>query len=195
MRSDPYPPYNQLDSVVVAQAELWLEGVGVRCDGPHTDMTPYRITHYLKYLTAPAEPLQFTSFPNVDPCVDHMVVVPRIPFWSACSHHCLPFVGEVSVGYIPKDWVVGLSKIPLLVRQIARGFWLQEHLANRIADVLDERLHPQGIAVYIDAMHTCQLLDLKNPPIPRMITAVLRGILMHGSAAREEFYALARGGP
>jgi GTP cyclohydrolase I len=150
----------------------------------------HRLTHYIKTLKEGIPDKHWTVFENVNPIVSHMVVVPQIPFWSACSHHGLPFMGTVSIGYIPKHTLIGLSKIPLLVRQLSLGFWLQEHLANEIADKLEHLLVPQGIGVYIEAQHTCQLLDLGVPPIPVMKTSVLRGIIMHAAQAREEFYAL-----
>lgn len=187
-RKNPYAPYDEISQEQVEAAHKYLAQLGFDLSTTHTDMTAYRLTHYLRFLKQGGDEFHLTAFPNEDPCVDHMVVVPQIPFWSACSHHCLPFMGTVSVGYIPKDLVIGLSKIPLLVQYVARGYWLQEHLAKMIADKLEEALNPQGVGVYIEARHTCQLLDLKEPPIPVMKTAVLRGILMHGPAAREEFY-------
>lgn len=188
----PYPPYDKIDRPVAEKAHEFLAAVGIKGDTQHTLLTHLRLTHYLNYLLAEREEKHWTWFENDDPKVSHMVVVPRIPFWSACSHHTLPFLGTVSVGYIPRDRLIGLSKIPLLVRWFARGLWLQEHLANAIADKMEELLQPEGVAVYIEAQHTCQLLDLGEPPIPVMKTSVLRGVLMHGEKAREEFYSLVR---
>lgn len=188
--SDVYAPYDKLDRETVACMDIALRRLGIATDGTHNDLTPYRLCHYLSYLATPAEEFHLTAFPNEDPKVSHMVTVPAIPFWSACSHHTLPFVGKVSVGYVPNNLLIGLSKIPLLVRSLARGFWVQEHLANTIADKLEETMTPQGVGVMIEAMHTCQLLDLKQPPIPVMRTTVLRGIMLHGEKARDEFYQL-----
>jgi GTP cyclohydrolase I len=187
-----YAPYDKLNPSVVATMKGALEAVGISCTSEHSWLTAHRLTHYLQYLLVGAEEPHYTVFENKDPVVSHMVVVPNIPFWSACSHHCLPFIGEVSVGYIPNKLLIGLSKIPLIVRYHARGLWLQEHLANSIADHLEELLQPMGVAVYIQAQHTCQLLDLEQPPIPVMKTTVLRGVLMHGQAARSEFYQMIR---
>lgn len=186
-----YPPYDQLSAGTVLKAQALLKAVGMELN-EHSKMTPFRLTHYLQYLVegSKQDQVHWTAFPNEDPVVDHMVVVPQIPFWSACSHHCLPFIGKASVGYVPNNLLFGLSKIPLLVRWHARGLWLQEHLANAIADHLEMLLCPRGVAVYIEAQHTCQLLDLKEPPIPVMKTSVLRGVLMHGEKARDEFYRL-----
>lgn len=190
MPKDIYPPYDKLDLEVVRAGSAYLSAVGVPCEGDHGRLTAFRMTHYLKHLIDGKPEGHWTAFPNKDPEVSHMVVVPQIPFWSACSHHCLPFIGKISIGYIPNKLLIGLSKIPLLVRWHAHGLWLQEHLANAIADHMEELLCPQGVAVYVEAQHTCQLLDLGEPPIPIMKTTVLRGVLMHGEKARDEFYKL-----
>lgn len=188
--TDVYPPYDQLDKQAVSHAQSLLALAGKGNQGQHGVLTGHRLTYYLQYLADGADEFHLTAFANENPKVDHMVVVPSIPFWSACSHHCLPFWGVCSVGYIPDKSVIGLSKIPLLVRALAHGFWLQEHLAHSIADHIENAIAPQGVGVYIQAQHTCQLLDLKQPPIPVMKTSILRGILMHGEKAREEFYTL-----
>lgn len=187
-----YPPYDQVPVKFTDIAVALLKAVGLPCDTEHTAMTPFRLCHYLLHLTGVGEDIHLTTFKNEDPIVSHMVAVPHIPFWSACSHHLLPFMGKISVGYVPNKELIGLSKIPLLVRQLAQGFWMQEHLANEIADQLEELLEPLGLGVFVEATHTCQLLDLKQPPIPVMRTSVLRGILLHGPAARDEFYRLIR---
>lgn len=188
-----YPPYDKLNQGIVAGMYHVLSQLGI-VNKAHTGLTADRLIYYLQYLTEEdPRPFHLTVFPNVSPAVDHMVVVPHISFWAACSHHCLPFFGTASVGYIPHKVVVGLSKVPLLVRKIARGYWLQEHLANEIADQLEFALDPLGVAIQIRAQHTCQLLDLQQPPIPEMVTTVLRGRLFKGEA-RAEFFSTVAGG-
>lgn len=185
-----YPPYDTMCCDGIEDLARYLRAIGYDLDTEHTRMTPYRLTWYLRTLLGNAQhpkEVHVTSFSNTDPKIDHMVVVPHIPFWSACSHHLLPFTGEVSVGYVPNNRLVGLSKIPLIVRDIARGFWMQEHLADRIARTFEEELRPLGVAVRIEAQHTCQLLDLEQPPIPKMITTVLRGVYLLNPAAKAEF--------
>jgi GTP cyclohydrolase I len=197
MKTDPYPPYDRISSEAAQKALELLQEVGIHCNTEHTEMTPYRLIRYLTYLIQfPApETFHLTTFKNEDPHITDLQVVPNIDFWSACSHHCLPFIGQASIGYIPGARLVGLSKIALLVRSLARGYWMQEHLAQVIADNLETSLQPQGVAVYLRAMHTCQLLDLGQPPIPIFKSTVLRGVLMHGPAARDEFYRMVQGGP
>ena len=189
-----YYPYNELDEQITKQMSKAFSTVGINTNHPDYEITPYRYAYYLKYLMG-GEEFHLTTFPNENPVIDAMIAVTDIPFWSACSHHTLPFFGKVSVAYIPDKLLVGLSKIPLLVRSMARGFWLQEHLTEAIADKMVEALDPLGVGVYVEAQHTCQLLDLQQPPIPLMKLSVLRGCFRpsdsnYSSNAREEFLAL-----
>ena len=165
--------------------DQFLRAMGMP-DVLHTDLTGWRLVRYIKHLYEGREVPRMTVFPNKDPKVDQMILVSNINFWSACSHHLLPFFGAITVGYIPKNDIIGLSKIPLLVRHIARRPTLQEHLAEAIADALEEYTAPKGVGVHIGAQHTCQLLDLAQPPIPVMTTTVLRGV-MRNAPARAEF--------
>lgn len=190
-----------LDPELVAHAQNLLVGVGMMEPDdvdPHTARTPQRLVHYLQYLLPSEEDVVLTCFPNDSPRIDQMIVVPHIPFWSACVHHCLPFVGTMSVGYVPGERVMGLSKIPLYVRAVARGFWMQEHLGHCIADEFERVLEPLGVAVHIRAMHTCQLVKLKVPPAPEMVTTVLRGYFhplhLSGGISRDEFFKVVYGG-
>lgn len=180
-----YPPYDELSPIAVSAAAAYLDAIGYDHSTPHTQLTPHRLTHYWTYLLAGEGPPHLTVFPNENPVIDNMVKVPSIPFWSACSHHGLPFVGVASIGYIPDKLVYGLSKIPLLVRSLARGFWMQEHLGHVIAATLNNLLSPLGVGVSISAVHTCQLLDLRQPPIPRMITTVLKGSFFNAETRAE----------
>ena len=159
----------------------------------HTGRTPQRFARYLQYLKdGELAEYRLTTFPNEDPRVDQMVVVPKITFWSACAHHTLPFMGTISVAYIPDDLVIGLSKIPLHARAVARGFWIQENLTHCIANDLMDALEPMGVAVQVRARHTCQLLDIGQPPIPEMITTALTGVFhpeTGRTGPRDEFFA------
>ena len=156
----------------------------------HWERTPERLARYLTHLGRKDGYDRWTTFPVQGP--QSMVVVPNIPFWSACSHHLLPFVGTASVGYVPHHKIIGLSKIPLLVRSIAKGFWVQEDLTQAIIDTLDDLVEARGIAVQMRAQHTCQLLDV-GPPIPWMVTTALDGVMLHNPSAKQEFLEVCRG--
>jgi len=183
----PIPPrYKKEDYLPMGQAfDQLLRTLGMP-DEVHTDLTGWRLVRYIKHLYELPGMTRMTVFPNEDPKVDQMILVSNIDFWSACSHHLLPFYGTITVGYIPLKSIIGLSKIPLLVRELARRPTLQEHLAERIAEHLNMYAKPKGIGVHIRAQHTCQLLDLAQPPIPVMTTTVLKGV-MRNAPARAEF--------
>lgn len=151
----------------------------------HWERTPERFARYLTHLRRPEDYDRWTSFVNSTGS-KNMVVVPGIWFWSACAHHLLPFMGTIDVGYIPNRSIIGLSKIPLLVREVARGFWMQEDLTSAISSRFSELIDPAGIAVRIKAKHTCQLLDV-GPPVPTLITTEMHGLLLHNPSAKQEF--------
>lgn len=83
------------------------------------------------------------------------IVVSDIPFHSVCEHHWLPFFGKVSVEYVPRNRIIGLSKIPRVVKYYAQRPQLQERFTNNIGDYLVGILHPQSLIVTVEATHTC----------------------------------------
>ncbi len=89
---------------------------------------------------------------------DEMVIVKDIDFYSMCEHHMLPFFGRIHVAYIPNGKIVGLSKIPRLVDMFARRLQVQERLTRQIADVLQEKLQPKGVAVVAEGYHMCMMM-------------------------------------
>ncbi len=89
---------------------------------------------------------------------DEMVIVKDIDFYSMCEHHLLPFFGKVHVAYIPNGKIVGLSKIPRLVDMFARRLQVQERFTQQIADVLQEKLQPKGVAVVAEGYHMCMMM-------------------------------------
>jgi GTP cyclohydrolase IA len=104
-----------------------------------------------------------------------MVVVKDIEFYSLCEHHLLPFFGKVHVAYIPDGKVIGLSKIPRIVEMYARRLQLQEKMTNEIADFLQVRLNPRGIAVIVTAQHMCSMMRGVGKQHSKMLTQVMAG--------------------
>src|SRR5258707_8889123 len=86
---------------------------------------------------------------------DEMVIVKDVEFFSMCEHHLLPFFGKAHVAYVPNGKVIGLSKIPRLVDVFARRLQVQERLTTEVADAIDGAIHPQGVAVILEAQHLC----------------------------------------
>ncbi len=89
---------------------------------------------------------------------DEMVIVKDIDFYSMCEHHMLPFFGKIHVAYIPNGKIVGLSKIPRLVDMFSRRLQVQERLTRQVADVLQEKLNPKGVAVVAEGYHMCMMM-------------------------------------
>ena len=105
-----------------------------------------------------------------------MIHVNGIEFVSLCEHHMLPFTGTAHVAYIPRERVVGLSKIPRLVAAYAARLQVQERLTEQIADALDTHLNPLGVGVSITAHHSCMGLRGAKQPNATMTTTALRGL-------------------
>ncbi len=122
----------------------------------HTYNTPARAVQAWKDMTSGYYvnlDKEMTVFPNEG--YTSPVGMHQIEFSSLCEHHMLPFVGEVTVVYIPSGWIVGLSKIPRVVDCFSRRLQTQERLTKQIADYLQERLLPTGVFVKIESWHSC----------------------------------------
>lgn len=125
---------------------------------------------------------------------DELVLVKDIRFESFCEHHLLPFIGSAHVAYVPNGRVVGLSKIPRVVDTLARRPQLQERLTEDLADLLMSELDPKGVAVVIEASHSCMTIRGVRKPGSSMVTSALRGVCKDRAATRAEVLALINGG-
>lgn len=152
--------------------------------------TPERVAKLWAELLKPL-PFKFTTFAAEG--MDEMVVQTGIPFYSMCEHHILPFFGTATVAYIPKDRLVGLSKLSRAVHHYAAGLQNQERITLRVADAL-EALNPMGVAVLLRARHLCQ--EMRGPRVvgAETVTERLTGVFRTKPEVRAEFLALARGG-
>lgn len=119
-----------------------------------------------------------------------IVVVKDIPFYSHCEHHMVPFIGKVWVAYIPKERVVGLSKIARVVECFARRLQIQERMTTQIADVMEEVLQPLGVMVVIEAEHLCMAMRGVKKPGTNTVTSAVRGVFVDNASAREECMGL-----
>jgi GTP cyclohydrolase I len=164
-----------------------LDSLGVDVDHPDLAPTPARMVAALRELLTPV-PFEFTTFENTQG-YDELVLARAIPFSSVCEHHVLPFVGIAHVGYVPRDRIVGLSKLARVVDGCARGLQVQERLTVEIADCLDRELDPRGVGVVLEAEHLCMSIRGVRRPGSRTVTSRLTGCLRSDMGARREFLA------
>jgi GTP cyclohydrolase I len=166
-----------------------LAALGQDVDSPHLQDTPRRVAAAYAELLTP-EPFTMTTFPN-DGGYDELVLVRDVPFRSLCEHHLLPFHGVAHIGYLPADRIVGLSKLARVVEHYARGLQVQERLTQQVADCLQQHLQPEGVAVVLEAEHSCMSLRGVRAAGTRTVTSALRGLHRERAATRQEFFALA----
>lgn len=137
--------------------------------------TPHRVVKAFQELTEgySQDPKQILST-TFSAEYDEMVVVKKIQFWSLCEHHLLPFHGTATVGYLPRDRVVGLSKIGRLVHCFSKRLQIQEQMTQQIAHAMMEHLNPRGVGVIVEATHQCMAMrGVKTPAV--MTTSCLLG--------------------
>jgi GTP cyclohydrolase I len=123
---------------------------------------------------------------------DEMVIVKDVEFFSMCEHHLLPFFGKAHVAYVPNGKVIGLSKVARLVDVFARRLQVQERLTMEIADALDEAIHPQGVAVILEAQHLCMMMRGVEKQHSATVTSAMRGVFKEQMQTRNEFLSLVR---
>ncbi len=169
-----------------------LELIGEDPDREGLQRTPERVARMFAELTEGyrVDPVALVNDALFDVSYDEMVVVRDIEFYSLCEHHMLPFFGRAHVAYIPDGKVLGLSKIPRVVEMYARRLQVQERMTEQIADFLEDLLHPQGVAVVIEAAHMCAMMRGVKKANARMVTSALRGVFRENERTRNEFLSL-----
>lgn len=122
--------------------------------------TPNRVARMLDELTAGyhTDPKELINGAIFEVDYDDMVIVEDIDFYSMCEHHILPFYGRAHVAYIPDGKVIGLSKIPRIVEMFARRLQIQEQMTTQIAELIQDALNPQGVAVLVEGAHMCSMM-------------------------------------
>jgi GTP cyclohydrolase I len=121
---------------------------------------------------------------------DEMVIVKDIEFFSLCEHHILPFFGKIHVAYIPRDKVIGLSKIPRIVDMFARRLQVQERLTQEVAECLQSVLNPRGVGVVCEARHFCMMMRGVEKQHSGAITSAMLGGFRDRKETRDEFLSL-----
>jgi GTP cyclohydrolase I len=165
-----------------------LVALGQDPTSEHLRQTPRRVANAYAELLTP-QGVTLTTFPN-DEAYDELVLVRDLPFQSLCEHHLLPFHGMAHIGYLPDNRIVGLSKLARVVERFARGLQVQERLTRQVADCLHDTLRPKGVAVVMEAEHTCLSLRGVRAHDSRTVTSSLHGLLRSNLATRQEFFSL-----
>jgi len=154
--------------------------------------TPERVEKALRYLTAGYR-MDIQKVINgalFTVKYDEMVIVKDIEFFSLCEHHLLPFFGKVHVAYIPRQKVIGLSKIPRIVDMFARRLQIQERMTQQIARTLHETLAPVGVGVVCEARHFCMMMRGVEKQHSGAVTSAMLGAFRSQKETRDEFLSL-----
>ncbi len=121
---------------------------------------------------------------------DEIVLLKDIPFQSHCEHHMAPIIGTASIAYLPNNRVVGISKLARVLHGFARRLQVQERLTAEVADAIWEHLHPQGVAVVIEASHACMTARGVRTPGVAMTTSRMMGVFREDERSRAEVLKL-----
>ena len=124
---------------------------------------------------------------------DEIVLVRDISFNSTCEHHLLPFMGTAHIGYVPNGRVVGLSKLARVVEVVSHRPQVQERMTEQIADLLEQELGVKGVAVVLEATHTCMTIRGIRKPGSLCVTSAMRGIFRSNLSSRSEIMTLIYG--
>jgi GTP cyclohydrolase I len=154
--------------------------------------TPRRVAASYKFLTSGYAMDVDKVLNNALFTVDYseMVIVKDIDFYSLCEHHLLPFFGKVHVAYIPSNKVIGLSKIPRLVEVFSRRLQVQERLTQQIAETIEQKINPLGVAVVVEASHLCMSMRGVEKQNAFAVTSAMLGAFRSSARTRSEFLEL-----
>lgn len=179
-----------LESIKTA-VKMILKAIGENPDRPGLIDTPSRVARmYAEMFSGingdPGKHLRVTFPENYD----EMVLVKDIPFTSMCEHHLLPFTGVAHIAYIPNGKVVGLSKLARVVEEVSKRPQVQERMNQTIADLMDKELKCTGVAVFLQAEHSCMCIRGVKKQGCTTITSVLRGVFKTNLSTRAEVLSL-----
>lgn len=154
--------------------------------------TPERVDRALRFLTSgyQADIKKVVNGALFAVKYDDMVIVKDIEFFSLCEHHLLPFFGKVHVAYIPKDRVIGLSKLPRIVDVFARRLQIQERMTQEIAQTIQDIIDPLGVGVVCQARHFCMMMRGVEKQHSGAVTSAMLGAFRHRKETRDEFLSL-----
>lgn len=154
--------------------------------------TPERVAKALQFITKgyQEDGVEIIRGAIFDEEYQQMVLVKDIDLYSTCEHHMMPFIGKCHVAYIPNGKITGLSKIARVVETFARRLQVQERLTVQIRDCIEEALHPLGVAVVIEASHTCMQIRGVEKSNSITTTSAFSGAFLNSDKTRNEFLNL-----
>ncbi|MCQ2140686.1 MAG: GTP cyclohydrolase I FolE [Bacteroidales bacterium] len=154
--------------------------------------TPERVAKALQFMTQgySQNGIEIIQSAMFNEPYSQMVLVKDIELYSTCEHHMMPFIGKAHVAYIPNGKITGLSKIARVVETFARRLQVQERLTEQIRDCIQESLNPLGVAVVIEASHTCMQIRGVQKSNAVTTTSAFSGIFLSSSRTRNEFLNL-----
>jgi GTP cyclohydrolase IA len=184
-------PQRDQDSIAELMRNLLLK-IGEDPSREGLTRTPERAEKALRFLTSGYE-TDLQAIVNgalFNEKCDEMVVLRDIEFYSMCEHHLLPIFGTMHVAYLPKDKVIGLSKIPRIVDMYARRLQVQERLTQQVAATLQEVLQPRGVGVICEARHFCMMMRGVEKQHSGTVTSAMLGAFRKRKETRDEFLSL-----
>jgi GTP cyclohydrolase I len=193
-QSSPIPPANvDLPRIERAVREI-LAAVGEDPDREGLRETPARVARmYAEMFAGLHEDPRVHLRKFFTEKYDEVVLVRDISFNSMCEHHMLPFMGKAHIGYLPDGRVVGLSKLARVVEVVARQPQVQERMTETIADLLMEELQARGVAVVVEAIHSCMAIRGVRKPGSMCVTSAMRGAFRNNPSTRAEIMTLIYG--
>lgn len=193
-RNGPAPGTIDHKRIEAAVREILL-AVGEDPDREGLLETPARVARMYAELFAGlhADPRQLLA-KKFTQKYDEMVLERNIRFESTCEHHLMPFVGKAHIAYLPQGKIVGLSKLARVVEVLARRPQVQERMTEELADLLMNELDPRGVAVILEASHTCMTIRGIRKADSICTTSSMRGSFRDNQATRMELMALVYGG-
>jgi GTP cyclohydrolase I len=171
-----------------------LAAVGEDPDREGLQETPARVARMYAELFSGlhAEPRQHLKKFFTE-AYDEVVLVRDISFHSMCEHHLLPFMGKAHIGYVPNGKVIGLSKLARVVEEVARRPQVQERMTEEIANLLEEELDAKGVAVVVEATHSCMTIRGIRKPGSLCVTSAMKGLFRSNLSSRSEIMQLIYG--
>ena len=169
-----------------------LSGLGEDPEREGLRRTPERVADALRFLTSGyhVDVQKIINNALYEVKYDEMVVVKDIEFFSLCEHHLLPFFGKIHVAYLPRNRVLGLSKIPRIVDAFARRLQIQERLTQQIAQTIQQAADPVGVGVICEARHFCMMMRGVEKQHSGAMTSAMLGGFRDKKKTRDEFLAL-----